>query len=133
MIEFLRYLAASALAFGIDLGLYRLGLSLGLGYALSACLGFTLGLAVAYGLSVRWAFRVRGVRDARAEFAIFALVGVAGLLLTEGLLWLQIDLLHLHRVVAKVDAAGVVFLFNFSVRKMLLFTRRNALAAGRIA
>lgn len=133
MIELARYFAASALAFAVDLGLYRLVLGLGAGYAVAACVGFVAGLAVAYGLSVRWAFRVRGLRDARAEFVVFALVGVAGLLLTEVLLWLQIDLLGVHRVVARVLAAGVVFLFNFGLRKALLFTRRGVAAQRRIA
>ena len=59
--------------------------------------------------------------------------GVAGLLLTEVLLWLQIDLLGVHRVVARVLAAGVVFLFNFGLRKALLFTRRGVAAQRRIA
>ncbi|MGN6527999.1 MAG: GtrA family protein [Burkholderiaceae bacterium] len=133
MIEFVRYFAASALAFGVDLGLYRVGLAVGFGYAAAACLGFTMGLAVAYGLSVRWAFRVRGMRDARAEFIIFALVGLAGLALTEALLWLQIGLLHVAPVLAKIAAAAVVFLFNFGARKALLFTRRGAVVARPIA
>ena len=133
MIEFARYFAASALAFLVDLGLYRLGLVVGASYAVAACVGFVAGLAVAYVLSVRWAFRVRGLKDARAEFAVFALVGVGGLLLTEALLWLQIDVLGLDRVLAKVSAAGGVFLFNFGLRKALLFTRRGATASRRIA
>jgi putative flippase GtrA len=133
MIEFIRYFAASGLAFGVDLGLYRLGLSGGFGYAASACVGFTMGLAVAYGLSVRWAFRVRGLRDARAEFVIFALVGLVGLALTEALLWLQVGLLHVAPVVAKVFAAAIVFLFNFGARKVLLFTRRGPMVARHIA
>jgi len=124
VIEFLRYFIASALAFSADLGLYRIALGLGTGYAWAACLGFGLGLATAYAISVRWAFRERGLADARVEFAVFALVGLAGLLLTEALLWLQIDGLGVRPVVAKVAAAGAVFLFNFGLRKVLLFTRR---------
>ena len=131
MIEFIRYFAASALAFGVDLGLYRLGLGLGAGYVVAACVGFTSGLAVAYVLSVRWAFRTRRMADSRAEFTVFAIVGVAGLLATEALLWVQIDVLHVDRVVARVAAAGVVFLFNFGLRKALLFTRPDAVVAQR--
>ena len=122
MIEFIRYLICSALALGADFGLYALSLRIGLPYPVAACIGFSAGLAIAYFLSVRWAFKVRAFQDARLEFVIFAAVGVAGLLLTEGLLWVQIDLLGLNRLLAKIFASGFVFLFNFGVRKTLLFS-----------
>ena len=128
MIEFLRYLASSALAFGADVGLYDLSLRLGLAYPVAACIGFAVGLAVAYTLSVRWAFKVRAVRDARAEFMVFAAIGVAGLLITELLLWIEIHGLGLDARVAKIGAAGCVFLFNFGARKALLFSRATSLA-----
>jgi putative flippase GtrA len=131
--EFVRYFAASALAFLVDVGLYRLALGLGSGYAMAACVGFVAGVALAYMLSVRWAFQARGLTDARAEFLVFALIGLAGLALTEALLWLQIDRLRVDRVLAKVLAAGAVFLFNFGLRKALLFTRRETAGSRRIA
>jgi putative flippase GtrA len=121
--EFLRYMACSALALASDYGLYDLGMRVGLSYPVAACVGFLAGLAVAYGLSVRWAFKVRAVGNARAEFLIFAGVGIAGLLLTEVLLWAQVSKLGFDPHWAKVGAAGFVFLFNFGVRKALLFSQ----------
>jgi putative flippase GtrA len=123
LVEFLRYLLCSALAFGADAGLYSVGIRLGLGYPVAASIAFLLGLSVAYGLSIRWAFRVRSIGNARAEFLIFAGVGIAGLLLTEALLWLQISILGIGPIWAKVAASGAVFLFNFGARKALLFTQ----------
>jgi putative flippase GtrA len=120
--EFLRYLLCSLLALGSDAGLYKLGMMLGLTYPVAACIGFLVGLAVAYGLSVRWAFKVRAIGNAQAEFLIFAGVGVAGLLLTEALLWLQVSEFSIGAMTAKIGAAGVVFLFNFGARKALLFS-----------
>jgi putative flippase GtrA len=126
--EFLRYLACSALALGVDAGLFALCTRQGVFYPVAACIGFLAGLAVAYLLSVRWAFRERAVRDAATEFAIFAAIGLAGLLLTELLLWVQIGVIGLPALAAKAGAAGLVFLFNFGARKALLFTRRGAIA-----
>ena len=130
--EFALYLACSVVALGVDTGLYALGLRLGVGYPGSAVFGFMAGLATAYGLSVRFAFKERAVRNARVEFAIFAAVGIVGLALTEALLWVQVEALHLSPLVAKVGAAGGVFLFNFIVRKVLLFSHRHA-AVGATA
>jgi putative flippase GtrA len=119
--ELARYFVASAVALGVDTGLYALGLRLHLGYPLAAVLGFGGGLAVAYLISVRWAFTTRRFGDARIEFAVFALIGVLGLLLTESLLWLQIDVLAIGPLPAKLAASCGVFFFNFGARKLLLF------------
>jgi len=121
LIELARYFLASAVALGVDTGLFALGLRLGLGYALAAILGFLGGLGMAYAISVRWAFRTRRMRDARLEFIVFAAIGVLGLLLTESLLWLQIEVLAVGPVPAKLTAACGVFLFNFGARKLALF------------
>jgi len=128
MLEFVRYLATSVLALGADFALFALSMRAGVAYPVAACLGFVVGLAVAYFLSVRWAFTVRTVHDARTEFAVFAGVGVAGLLLTESLLWIEIHGLGMNPLWAKIGAAGCVFLFNFTVRKALLFSRRTGLS-----
>ena len=125
--ELARYLVASAIALGVDTGLYALGLRLQLGYPLAAVLGFLGGVAVAYLLSVRWAFRTRRLGDARIEFIVFAAIGALGLLLTEALLWLQIDVLGFGPLAAKLTASCAVFFFNFGARKLVLF---KALPAG---
>lgn len=128
LVELLRYFVASAVALGVDTGLYALGLRLHLGYPLAAVAGFVAGVVVAYSISVRWAFDTRRLRNARLEFVVFAAVGVLGLLLTEALLWLQIDALAIAPLPAKLAASCGVFFFNFGVRKLFLF---KALPAGR--
>jgi putative flippase GtrA len=119
--ELARYFVASALALGVDTGLYALGLRLGLGYPLAAIASFLGGLSVAYLISVRWAFHTRRVRNARVEFLVFAAIGVLGLLLTESLLWLQIDVLAFGPLPAKLAASCGVFFFHFGARKFVLF------------
>jgi putative flippase GtrA len=120
-LEFLRYLVASGGALAVDVGLYQLGLHLGLAYPVAALLGFGGGAVVAYVASVAWVFETRSVRSRGIEFALFVAVGVAGLLLTEFLLWLQIAHFGLPAGISKIGAAGIVFVFNFAVRKTALF------------
>jgi putative flippase GtrA len=128
--ELVRYFAASGCALAADTGLYGLALRLGASYQWGAVLGFSLGLVIAYLLSVRWAFDTRSVRDVRAEFALFALVGALGLVLTELCLWVAIDRLALHPMIGKLATAVVVFAFNFTLRKLILF---SGFSAGRSA
>jgi len=128
--EFLLYFAASAAALALDTAVFSLGLRLGMHLAVAACLGFSLGLMLVYTISTRLVFSQHRLADRRNEFALFALIGAAGLLLTEALLWLLVTQLGVAPLAAKLTSAGGVFLFNFALRKALLFTaRRTALAA----
>jgi putative flippase GtrA len=72
---------------------------------------------------VRWVFRHRRLKDARAEFTLFALLGLAGLVLNEGIIYAGVEWLALGYEPAKLLSAGIVFCFNFGSRKLLLFTR----------
>jgi putative flippase GtrA len=120
-----RYLGASALALAVDLGAYSGLIRLaGLHYLLAAPIGFALGLAAIYFLSVRWVFSHRRLKDnAHAEFVLFALLGIAGLAINEGVIYAGVEWLSLGFEPAKLVSAGVVFCFNFGTRKLLLFTR----------
>ena len=119
-----RYLFAAALALAIDFafysGLIRLA---GVHYLVAAPIGFTLGLVAIYVLSIRWVFRARRMKDARVEFALFALIGLAGMALNQAIIYAGVELLALSYEVAKLLSAGTVFFFNFIARKLLLFTR----------
>ncbi|WP_374434971.1 GtrA family protein [Inhella sp.] len=123
MKEFVRYGSASALALAVDVGLLFLLSRLGLALTWAAAAGFMFGLVVVYFLSIRWAFSQRRVRDHRAEFLVFLIIGLAGLLLTEVLLNCLTPALSLG--LAKAFTTCLVFVFNFSLRKLLLFTRKN--------
>jgi hypothetical protein len=102
---------------------------MGLPYPAAAALGFCFGLWIAYTTSVRFAFAQRALADKQMEFFLFALIGLLGLLITEVLLWLLVGKLGTGAHVAKLVAAGFVFLSNFTLRKLLLFRRRTALRA----
>lgn len=122
--EGVRYFAASALALAIDFGIY-IGLIrvVDVHYLIAAPLGFALGLATIYLLSTGWVFRERRLADRSAEFALFALVGLAGMALNQAVLFAAVQWLAASFELAKVISAGVVFSFNFASRKLLLFTR----------
>lgn len=122
--EGVRYLAASALALAVDFGTY-IGLIriADVNYLVAAPLGFALGLAIIYLLSIRWVFRERRLADRKTEFALFALVGFAGMALNQAVLFATVQWLGASFELAKIISAGTVFGFNFSSRKLLLFTR----------
>jgi putative flippase GtrA len=120
-----RYLGASAAAFALDFGIYVALIRLAhVHYLVAAPAGFCLGLVLVYQLSVRWVFVHRRLADRRAEFVVFALIGVAGVTINELVIYAGVEGLSLSPELAKILSAGIVFCTNFVARKMLLFRRR---------
>jgi putative flippase GtrA len=122
--EGVRYLAASALALAVDFGTYvaliRLG---GVYYLIAAPIAFALGLGVIYLLSIGWVFGERRLADSRLEFAIFAVVGIAGMGLNQLVVHAGVERFLFSFEFAKLVSAAAVFCFNFVSRKALLFTK----------
>lgn len=124
--EFIRYFAASALALLIDTGaLFVLTSFLAVPYLISGAIAFLLGLVTVYLLSVRWVFEERAMKDKRAEFALFAIIGVVGLLLNEAALALLTGIFGLYYLLSKGASVIIVFSWNFFARKHLLFRARR--------
>ena len=121
--DFIRYFAASLLALAVDTGTLSLCLRvLHLSLAWSASIGFILGASVAYLLSIRWVFNARAFGNTPTlEFLSFVAIGIAGLGLTQLVLWLGVTRLGLLAEAVKLAAAVLTFLFNYLVRKSLLF------------
>lgn len=130
--DLFRYFAASLIALAVDMaalsGCLRI---LHLSLAWSASIGFVAGAAVAYVLSIRWVFRERAfARSPVVEFLTFVAIGLAGLGLTQLVLWLGVTELGLMPELVKLSAAGVTFAFNYIARKSLLFATSGRTGAS---
>lgn len=124
--EFIKYGMGSAVALSVDYGLLILLTEwAGFHYLVSAAIGFTAGLIVIYVLSITMIFENRTVGNRWSEFTVFATIGILGLGLNELLLF-GFAQLSLSYMIAKIPTAGVVFLFNFLVRRALLFRSQSA-------
>jgi putative flippase GtrA len=125
--EVARALVVSAVALVVDYGLMvALHELAGIYHLLAAAAGFGVGLTTNYLLSVTWVFRSRSVASPWLEFSIFAAIGVAGLALTVGIMYLGTDLLGGPYWLVRVVAVGLVFAWNFGARKLALFRAEKA-------
>ncbi|WP_425994236.1 GtrA family protein [Caulobacter sp. DWR1-3-2b1] len=122
------YGLASAAALAVDWGLLLALHGAGVNYLFATAVGFSAGIAVTYFLSVSVVFRHRPIADRRREFAGFLGVGIAGLVLTQLLMALWVERLAMAPGLAKIPTAGLVFIFNFTVRRALLFRAPRALS-----
>ncbi len=124
--QFAKYLVVGGLAFVVDFTvLFLLTDQLGLYYLVSASIAFLLGLVTNYLLCIAWIFDYRALNNQAHEFAIFSLIGIAGLLMNNLVMFLLTEFLGLHYLLSKAGAAGLILIFNFSLRRSLLFSERK--------
>ena len=118
------YGLVSVVALACDYGLLVGLTAVGMHYLVAASIGFTVGIAVAYGLSAHLVFADRRAGSRVAEAAGFIAIGLAGLALTQLCLYLLVARAHMPVALAKLPTAGGVFLFNFLSRRSLVFVGR---------
>jgi putative flippase GtrA len=131
-VQFFRYLIVGGAASVVDIGVFYFCASfLGINHLVANTLSFTLGLLINYFLSRQWVFNNKN-HHLMKDFSLFALIGAFGLLLSELILFILIDLkvlqhffstmdTHLLKLVAKVCAVFIVLFWNYIARKKMVF------------
>ena len=126
------YTAPMGVAFAVDLAVLAALVELAaVPYLAAAAAGFVAGGLVAYLLSVRFIFRFRRVQDRSLEAATFVALGLIGLVVNLGGMWLGVEMLGLHYLLAKIAAAGLSFVTNYGLRRLTLFTQFTDPQAGQ--
>jgi putative flippase GtrA len=122
-VEAFRFIVVGLIAFAADFTLLMVAANVwGWNYLVSAALAYTLGTVLNYLMSICWVFSQRRLQDRKSEFLVFALIGVTGLALTELVLWTGKDLIGVSLPLAKLASLFAVAVWNFSLRKILLFS-----------
>jgi putative flippase GtrA len=97
--------------------------------------GFAGGLACNYLISTYWVFNASSVKNKAAEISAFALIGIVGFGINQGLIALFDNTLadkkifgslistHWYYMVGQVLATGITFFWNFFARKYLLYNK----------
>ena len=131
--EFLRYCIVGGIAFLADFGTLVVAQELFLndvqgGVYIATVLGFIVGLAVNYALSLWFVFtqkKDRGKGRSVGAFLVFGTIGLMGLGWTELGMWMGIELLKWNYMIVKVIVTGLVLVWNYLGRKLLIFNSRG--------
>lgn len=91
--------------------------------ALASGLSFIVSLVYNYILSLKFVFKNYNISRSTGEnFTIFTIVGVIGLLLTEIGMIIGIKLFAIdYYLTVKIVVALIVFIWNYTARKILIF------------
>ena len=134
MVQFFRYVivggGATVVQYAVEIVLKEL---FDINANLANAAGFFLGLLTNYLISTYWVFDESKVKNKAVEFSAFALIGLVGLAVNQGLVWLFDhplasqgifgDLIPADKyyLIGQVIATGIAFLWNFFARKYLLY------------
>jgi putative flippase GtrA len=121
-IQLARYTLVGGVAFLVDFGCLAALTEFGhVHYLLSAAFAFVAGLTVNYFLSVAWVFRKRSIASRSCEILVFTAIGLVGLGLNEGSMWLLTSFAGVYYLASKIGSTVMVYLWNFLARRYVLF------------
>ena len=120
--QFIKYFFVSGISFIVDFSIFFFFVNyLDVHYLIANVLAFLFGLTTNYILSVNFVFTNRKINHKMKEYILFANIGIIGLLINQVTLFVCIEKFEESLVVSKILSTIIVFLWNFSARKILLF------------
>jgi len=120
--QIIRYFVVGGISAIVDIGLFILFAKfIGFNYLLVASCSFLIGTGVNYQLSVRHVFEST-IRHARKkEVLLVYFVSLVGLLINLTILYLAVSIFLFEMVLSKIFASGLVFFWNYFIRKHYIF------------
>lgn len=120
--QFVRYFCVGGISALVDWSLfYALHLMAGYHYITAAAVSFVLSVIINFFLGREFVFRKQCKFNVNIEALCIVAMNTIGLLFDLILISLAMELIHVHPVAAKIGATGLVFIWNFSLRRWWLY------------
>ena len=118
--QIFRFGIVGGTAFIIDYGIFALlNQILGIHYIIAGTISFSISVIYNYILSIKWVFDVTKKQTTK-DFIIFIVLSVIGLILNNIIMYISVDLMHIHELIAKIIATAIVMVYNFITRKIFI-------------
>ena len=120
LMQILKFGVVGGTSFLIDYGIFTiLSQLLNIHYLIASIISFSISVIYNYILSIKWVFDVSKKQTAK-EFVIFIVLSVIGLGLNSFIMYISVDLLHIHEMISKIIATAIVMVYNFITRKIFI-------------
>ncbi|HJA52368.1 sugar translocase [Massilimicrobiota sp. An142] len=124
--QILKFGVVGGLAFIIDYGiLIFLTEVFHINYLISTTISFIVSVIFNYIMSIFWVFDVDENKNRTTVFSVFIILSVIGLLLNDLFMWVFVDGMSIHYLIAKIIATLLVMIYNFITRKLFLEKRES--------
>lgn len=124
--QIMKFGAVGFLCFGIDYGMMIFLTEIcGISYLASSGISFSLSVMVNYVLSLKFVFETDEKNNKAVEFFVFIILSVIGLGINQALMWVCVDRLQVYYMISKIGVTGVVMVYNFVTRKLILEKSKN--------
>ena len=121
-----KFVIAGVITTAIDWAIYyALCEFLGMNPLVAQLFSFTASTAVSFYINTLWVFDTTKSKTRRRLITEFFFFSFCGLVMTEVMLYVFIDVMQMNYMLAKVIATAVVMIFNFVTRKMFLEDRKK--------
>jgi len=117
-----RFLAVGGGSYLFNLGMYALGLRLGLHYLMAAVVAYACGYGLNFLLNRHWTFGV-GAASARGQFVRFTVVSLLALAIDLILLRTFVEAVGMPRLPAQALAVAIVAPLSFIANRLWSFRR----------
>jgi len=118
------YTFVGAIATAVDWSsFYILNLLCNVDYKVAVSVSFTLGSAVNYILNKKITFNDR-TKQIAAQLSIFAIIGVISLLMSVFIMFVQVKLMGMLPMPARIVTTGIMLTVNFLMHKYITFNQK---------
>lgn len=112
------------LSTSLDFALYSALINLfGINYLMANCLSVTAGIVTSFLMNRAYNFKVKDKTTQR--FAIFLTVGLCGLAMSSGILYVCIQILGVNKLASKVLSIIIVVFLQFLANKHITFKSKK--------
>lgn len=92
---------------------------------IAAVCGFLVSIMISYTFATLWIFDEHRFDKRVFEVLGYLFVTIVGAGLTWNIMFLGVNVIGIHYIIVKVFAVGVVTIWNFCAKKVLVFTRKK--------
>ena len=118
--QILKFGIVGGTAFLIDYGIfYILTQFLYIHYIIATIISFSISVIYNYILSIKWVFDITK-KQTKKDFILFLILSIIGLILNSFFLYTCVDLIHIHELIGKIIVTGIIMVYNFITRKMVI-------------